>query len=138
MTTAVATVESGSVTPDYRAAGFSDVLRAEWTKARTVPSTMWTLLVATVLGIGLSALISAIAANHYAKSSLSDKLTWDPTSISNAGFGIAQLAIGVLGVLFITSEYSSGSIGSSLAAVPRRGRLLGAKSIVITVLSFVV
>jgi ABC-2 type transport system permease protein len=138
MTTIAAPTGSGLAIPSYRPAGFSDVLRAEWTKARTVPSTMWTLLVATVLGIGLSALISAVAANHYAKSSLSDKLTWDPTSISNAGFGIAQLAIGVLGVLLVTSEYSSGSIGSSLAAVPRRGRLLAAKSVVIMVLSFVV
>ncbi len=86
---------------------------------------MWTLLVAAVLGIGLGALISSLAGNHYAKSSLSDKLTWDPTSISNAGLGIAQLSIGVLGVLLITSEYSSGAIRSTLAAVPRRARLLG-------------
>jgi hypothetical protein len=99
---------------------------------------MWTLIVTAVLGIGLSALISSLAANHYAKSSLSSRLTWDPTSISNAGFSIAQLAIGVLGVLLVTSEYSSGAIGSSLAAVPRRGRLLAAKSVVIIVLAFVV
>jgi len=138
MTATLAIPEPTSVAPAYRAPGFSDVLRAEWTKARSVPSTMWTLLVVTVLGIGLSALISAVAANHYAKSSLSDKLTWDPTSISNAGFGIAQLAIGVLGILLITSEYSSGSIRSTLAAVPRRGRLLAAKGVVILVLSFVV
>jgi ABC-2 type transport system permease protein len=138
MTATYAATESGSVAPAYRAPGFSDVLRSEWTKARSVPSTMWTVLVVTVLGIGLSALISAVAANHYAKSSLSDRLTWDPTSISNAGFGIAQLAIGVLGILLITSEYSSGSIRSTLAAVPRRGRLLAAKGVVILVLSFVV
>jgi ABC-type transport system involved in multi-copper enzyme maturation permease subunit len=99
---------------------------------------MWNLIVTAVLGIGLSALISSLAANQYAKSSLNSRLTWDPTSISNAGFLIAQLAIGVLGVLLMTSEYSSGSIGSSLAAVPRRGRLLAAKSVVIMVLAFVV
>ena len=137
MTTAVATVESGSVTSDYRAAGFSDVLRAEWTKARAVPSTMWTLIVAAVLGIGLGALISALAAHHYASSSASSRLTWDPTSISDSGLSIAQLAIGVLGVLLMTSEYSSGAIGSSLAAVPRRGRLLGAKAVVIMAMTFV-
>jgi ABC-2 type transport system permease protein len=138
MTTIAATTGSGLATRSYRPAGFSDVLRAEWTKARTVPSTMWTLIVTAVLGIGLGALISSLAANHYAKSSLSSRLTWDPTSISSAGFSIAQLAIGVLGVLLMTSEYSSGSIGSSLAAVPRRGRLLAAKSVVIMVLAFVV
>jgi ABC-type transport system involved in multi-copper enzyme maturation permease subunit len=136
--TATAATASDLVAPRYRAAGFSDVLRAEWTKARTVPSTLWTLIVAAVLGIGLGALICALAANHYAKSSLSSRLTWDPTSISNSGLSIAQLAIGVLGVLLVTSEYSSGSIASTLAAVPRRGRLLGAKSVVIMVLTFVV
>jgi len=99
---------------------------------------MWTLIVTAVLGIGLGALISSLAANHYDKSSLSSRLTWDPTSISSAGFSIAQLAIGVLGVLLVTSEYWSRSIGSTLAAVPRRGRLLAAKSVVIMVLAFVV
>jgi hypothetical protein len=128
---------SGVVTPTYRAARFTDVLHAEWTKARTVPSTLWTLLVAAVLGIGLGALISSLAASHYAKDP-SSHVNWDPTSISNSGLSIAQLSIGVLGVLLITSEYSSGAIGSTLAAVPRRGRLLAAKSVVIMALTFVV
>ena len=138
MTTTIAVTEPASVEPAYRAAGFADVVRSEWTKARTVPSTMWTLITAAVIGIGLGALISAVAANHYASSSPSDKLTWDPTSISGSGLAVAQLAIGVLGVLLITSEYSTGAIGSSLAAVPRRGRLLGAKAVVLVVLIFVV
>jgi ABC-type transport system involved in multi-copper enzyme maturation permease subunit len=99
---------------------------------------MWTLIVAAVLGLGLGALISGLAANHYDKSSLSSRLTWDPTSISNSGLAIAQLAIGVLGVLLVSSEYSSGAIASTLAAVPRRGRLLAAKSVVIMALTFVV
>ena len=136
MTTTMVPDESVLVTPSYRAPGFSDVLRAEWTKARAVPSTMWTLIVAAVLGIGLGALISGVAATHYANSP-STHPNWDPTSISNSGLSIAQLAIGVLGVLLITSEYSSSSIGTSLAAVPRRGRLLAAKAVVIVVLTFV-
>jgi hypothetical protein len=96
------------------------------------------LFTAVVLGIGLGALISALAGNHYAKSSLSDRLTWDPTSISGSGLAIAQMAIGILGVMLITSEYSTRAIGSSLAAVPRRGRLLGAKAVVMLVMTFVV
>jgi ABC-2 type transport system permease protein len=124
--------------PLYRPAGFADVLRSEWTKARTVRSTMWTLITLTVLGIGLGALISALTAHGYAKSSPSAKLTWDPTSISSSGFGIAQLAIGVLGVLLITSEYSTGAIRSSLAAVPRRNRFLAAKGTVLAAMVFVV
>ena len=136
MTTTMVPDEPGLVTPSHRAARFSDVLRAEWTKARAVPSTMWTLVVAVVLGIGLGALISAVAANNYAKNPSSHP-NWDPTSISNSGGGIAQLAIGVLGVLLVTSEYSTGAIATSLAAVPRRERLLVAKAVVVMFLSFV-
>ena len=137
MTNTVAATRPGPVEPAYRAAGFGDVVRSEWTKARTVPSTRWTLVVTAVIGIGLGALISAVAANHYARSSPSTKLTWDPTGISLSGFAIAQLAIGVLGVLLITSEYSTGAIASSLAAVPRRGRFLAAKATVLAALIFV-
>lgn len=49
---------------------------------------------------------------------------WDPTSVSLSGLALVQLAIGVLGVLVITSEYSTGSMQTSLAAVPRRGSRL--------------
>jgi hypothetical protein len=135
MTTTLDPDRSGLITATYRPARFSDALRSEWTKARAVPSTMWTLIAAALLGIGLGALISAVAANNYAKNPSSHP-NWDPTSISNSGLSIAQLAIGVLGVLLITSEYSSKAIATSLAAVPRRGRLLGAKAVVIMVLSF--
>lgn len=124
--------------PAYRAAAFRDVLCSEWTKARTVPSSIWTLVSAAVLGIGFGALLSALAAHQYAKGSLRVRAQWDPTSISGGGLGIAQLAIGVLGVLLMTSEYSTGAIGSSLAAVPRRTRLLGAKAVVVLLVVFVV
>jgi ABC-2 type transport system permease protein len=124
--------------PAYRAANFGDAVHAEWTKARTVPSTMWTLVAAAVLGVGLGALISAVAANHYATASASTRASWDPTGVSASGLGIAQLAIGVLGALLITSEYSTGAIGSTLTSVPRRGRLLGAKAVVVISLVFVV
>jgi len=138
MTTSTAAAEPTIAKPSYRAAGFGDVLRSEWTKARTVRSTLWTLVVAAVLGIGLGALISALAAQHYAHSSASARLLWDPTSVTANGLAIAQLAIGVLGVLLITSEYSTGAIGSTLAAVPRRQRLLAGKAVVVLALVFVV
>jgi len=121
-----------------RPARFDDALRSEWTKIRSVPATFWTVLVALVVGIGLSALISAVAANHYLSSTASEKAMWDPTSISGAGGALAQLAIAVLGILFITSEYSSKSISTSLMAVPQRSRFLAAKSVVIAVVSLVV
>ena len=117
---------------------FADVVRSEWHKFHTVRSTYWSLVAAAVVGLGLSALISLAASNHYPNTSASDRLKWDPTSISTSGFGLAQLAIGVLGVLIITSEFSSGQIQVSLAAVPKRHRVVAAKGVVYAVVAFVV
>ena len=104
--------------PDHRAAfrpsTVADVLRSEWTKLRSVRSTFWALSVTVVLGGGLGAVISAAAAHGYARSSASAKLSWDPTAVSLDGIGIATLAIAVLGVLCISSEYSSGMTRTSL------------------------
>jgi ABC-2 type transport system permease protein len=137
--TGATTVRTG---PDHRAAfrasTFGDVLRSEWTKLRSVRSTFWALTVTVVLGIGLGAVISAVAAHGYAKMSVSGKLSWDPTGVSQVGVAIAEFVIAVLGVLYISSEYSSGMIRTSLIAVPRRGRVLAAKSLVFAVVTFVV
>jgi hypothetical protein len=122
----------------FRAATFADALRCEWTKLRSLRSTFWALTITVVLGIGLGAAISAAAAHGYAKSSASGKLSWDPTGVSTSGLAIASLAIAVLGVLCISSEYSSGMIRTSLIAVPKRGRVLAAKSLVFAVVTFVV
>jgi hypothetical protein len=122
----------------FRAATFGDVLRSEWTKLRSVRSTFWALTVTVVLGVGLGAVISAVTAHAYAKMSVSGKLSWDPTGVSQAGVAIASLAIVVLGVLCISSEYSSGMIRTSLIAVPKRGRVLAAKSLIFAGVTFVV
>jgi ABC-2 type transport system permease protein len=136
--TAVSINHPSAAVRGSRASAFVNVLRSEWTKTRTVPSTVWALLIAIVLGIGLGALISALAAHQYAKDGPASRALWDPTSISGGGLEIAQLAIGVLGVLLITSEYSTHAIGISLVAVPRRARLLAAKATVIALLTFIV
>jgi ABC-2 type transport system permease protein len=133
-TTIVARTGAGAFPP----ATFGDVLRSEWTKLRSVRSTFWTLTVMVVLGIGLSAAISAAAAHGYARLSVAQQLTWDPTGISQSGVAIASLAIAVLGVLTVSSEYSSGMIRTSLTVVPKRGRVLAAKSLVVAAATFVV
>ncbi len=122
----------------YRASTFGDVLRSEWVKLRSVRPTFWALTVTVVLGVGLGAVISAVTARAYARMSVSGKLSWDPTGVSQAGVAIASLAIVVLGVLCISSEYSSGMIRASLIAVPKRGRVLAAKSLVFAGVTFVV
>jgi ABC-2 type transport system permease protein len=120
-----------------RPATFADSLRAEWIKLRTLRSTWITLLVAVVLAVGIGALISWGASSHY-DTDLSDRRTWDPTSVSFDGLAFAQLAFAVLGVLVVAGEYSSGMIRTSLAAVPRRARWFGTKAVVYTAVTLVI
>jgi ABC-2 type transport system permease protein len=103
------------------------ILRSELTKFRSVRSTVWTLLIAVALMIGVSALFSAVVANEYHTFNASDRLAFSPVTTSLAGFSLAQLAIGVLGVLLISGEYSTGMIRASLTAVPRRLPVLWGK-----------
>jgi ABC-2 type transport system permease protein len=103
------------------------VLISEFTKFRTVRSTVWTLLVAVVLMIGISALFSAVTASQYHTFSPADLATFNPVSISLGGMMFAVVAFGVLGVLMISGEYSTGMIRSSLTAVPRRLPVLWGK-----------
>src|SRR5580658_3093773 len=110
----------------YRPARFSDVLLSEWTKIRTLRSTFFTLAATVVFVVGLGALISYESSVHYTP----QNGRWDPTTMSLSGLVIGQLTIAVLGVLAITGEYGTGMIRTSLAAVPRRGRLLAAKAAV--------
>ena len=86
-----------------RRSGFAGVMLGEWTKLRSVRSTVWTLIIFVVVSLGLG-----------------------------------QLAICVLGVLVITSEYSTGAIRSSLLAVPRRYPVMLAKGLVFAALVIVI
>ena len=103
------------------------VLHSEWTKFRSLRSTVWTLLVAVVLMIGVGALFSAVTANQFHTFSAGDVAKFNPVTTSLNGITFAQLAIGVLGVLMVTGEYSTGMIRSSLTAVPRRLPVLWGK-----------
>ncbi|HEY0934869.1 MAG TPA: ABC transporter permease subunit [Trebonia sp.] len=103
------------------------VLASEFTKFRTLRSTVWTLLVAVVLMIGISALFSAVTASQYHTFGAADKAAFNPVSTSLGGITFAVVAFGVLGVLMISGEYSTGMIRSSLTAVPRRLPVLWGK-----------
>jgi hypothetical protein len=123
-------------------APWTGLLRAEWTKIRSVRSTIWSLAVFVVVAIGFSTLLALVIANQWNKPGPHPEhatIASDPTGvIFGAGFGLGQLAIGVLGVIVITSEYSSGAIRSSLLAVPRRIPMLVAKCLVFAALTLVV
>ena len=103
------------------------VVLSEWTKFRSLRSTMWTLLTAVVLMIGIGALFSGVTASQYHTFSAADRATFNPVSSSLTGSTFAVIAFGVLGVLFLSGEYSTGMIRSSLTAVPRRLPVLWAK-----------
>lgn len=107
------------------------VARSEWIKFRTVRSTIWGTLVLVVLTIGLGVLVTALVRAHFSTMPLTQKLTFDPLSTSLVGLFFAQFAVGVIGSLFITAEYSSGAIRTTLAAVPNRVRLSMAKLVVL-------
>ncbi|WP_405619228.1 ABC transporter permease [Streptomyces sp. NBC_00076] len=108
------------------------VVRSEWTKIRSVASTVWTLSLAVVVTIALGMLISALSKNEFDKMNAQDQLSFDPTYISFAGMSLGQLAMIVFGVLVVSNEYSSGMIRTSLAAVPQRGAFLAGKIAVAT------
>jgi ABC-2 type transport system permease protein len=109
-----------------------NVLASEWTKIRSVRSTYWTLFSAAALTIGLSAIICAVYAAQWATMSAKTKVGFNPASLSLTGGVLAQLAIAILGVLVITSEYGSGMIRTTFAAVPQRRTVLAAKATVFT------
>ncbi|WP_030567360.1 ABC transporter permease [Streptomyces aureocirculatus] len=116
----------------------AQVLKSEWTKIRSVSSTVWTLGLALVVTIALGLLISILSKNDYDSLSREDKITFDPTYISFAGMSLGQLAMIVFGVLVVSNEYSTGMIRTSLAAVPQRATFLFGKIAVATVLAFLV
>ena len=116
----------------------ANVLTSEWTKIRSVRSTYWTLLSAAVTIVGLSAIVCAVFVAQYDKLSVQDKAGFDAASASLVGGILAQLAIAVLGVLVITSEYGSGMIRATFAAVPQRLTVLAAKATVFTAVTVAV
>lgn len=116
----------------------AQVIRSEWTKIRSVASTVWTLGLAAVVTIVLGALISLLFKNQWSDLSDKDRLSFDPTYTSFAGMSLGQLAMIVFGVLVVSNEYSTGMIRTSLAAVPQRGAFLAGKLAVAAALAFVV
>jgi ABC-2 type transport system permease protein len=116
---------------------FLDIARSEWVKLYPVRSTYWTLLVMAVSMVGFGALLTAAYLRHHASSGPAAPAAFGPAAYSLSGFFPAQLAIGVLGVVLITSEYATGSIRSTFAAAPQRGTVLAAKAVVFSAVALI-
>jgi ABC-2 type transport system permease protein len=113
------------------------VLLSEWTKLRTLRSTRWSLLAAVVAMAGLGMLVAAVQMNRWTHLEPHERAVYDSIDTGVGGYHLAQLAIGVLGVLVISGEYSTGMIRSSFMAVPRRLPVLWAKIGVFSGVTFV-
>jgi ABC-type transport system involved in multi-copper enzyme maturation permease subunit len=106
------------------------VIRSEWTKLRSLRSTRYALLAGVGMAIGFAIIPALVNASRWHTMSLQDKLGFNPLETSLIGVMSAQLAIGVLGVLLISGEYSTGMIRSTFSAVPKRLPVLWSKIIV--------
>jgi ABC-2 type transport system permease protein len=134
----VTTLAVSLPTTESGRAGLRQAIRSEWTKLRSVRSTWISLAVIVVAGIGLSALVSNVEATRWAGLGPVDRAQFDPVRFSQTGEFLSQFVVGVLGALIVTSEYSTGSIRTTLAAMPRRTTVLAAKAVVVGVVVFVV
>jgi hypothetical protein len=114
------------------------LVAAEWTKLRSVRSTVISLLATAVVTVGLGAAIAAGAMARWQRLPAAERARFDAASNSLAGVFLAQLVIGVLGVLVLSAEYSSGTIRATLAAVPQRRTVLVVKAAVFAVVAFIV
>ena len=121
--------------------GFGRLLHGEWTKFRSVRSTLWSLVILIVADVALTAILTAAIVKQWNTLDPDRKahFTTDPGgTILGSGVELGQLAVCVLGVLVIASEYTTGMIRSSLLAAPTRLPILGAKAAVLAMTVFVV
>jgi ABC-2 type transport system permease protein len=115
--------------PRSKQANLREALHAEWTKLRTAPGTSWLLLAV----IAVTAVVSAAAAA--AITCPSGGCAVDAAKVSLTGIQLGQALVAILAVLAISGEYSTGMIGVTLAAMPRRPTVLAAKAAVISSLA---
>jgi len=113
----------GEIRESPSRAGLRLALRGEWTKFWSVRSTRWTLFALALVTYGLCYLATSALRGHAHAA--------DPIMRVLVGFNFGQFAVGVLGVLFLSSEFGTGQIRSTIAVMPRRSIVLAAKAIVI-------
>lgn len=100
------------------------LLSSEWTKLWSTRSLWITLTAAFTLTIGLCAYM--IVDGEMLSSEQARQIPFGWTAI----YPVGMLVLVVLGVLSITSEYSTGAIRTSMVAAPRRTGVLLAKATV--------
>jgi ABC-2 type transport system permease protein len=115
--------------------GMSPVLRMEWLKLRSVRSTWYIVAVFAVAMVALAIIVDSHA--NWTTMSAADRASFDPVNDAYVGLGLGQLLFGALGVLALSTEFSSGLIRATFAAVPGRPRVLAAKAAILGGLTLV-
>lgn len=109
-----------------------DAVHAEWTKLRTLASTFWLIAATALLAVGASAAVTATTA--YSPSDPHQ----DTAKLALTGIDLGQSIVAVLAILAVSNEYSTGTIQTTLLAIPRRIRLLAAKATPLTIAVLIV
>jgi ABC-2 type transport system permease protein len=118
---------------------FRNAAQMEWIKLRSLRSAKWILLVVAAGCIGIAvAVLGSYSPEHFTRMNPADLANFDPTNMGFAGTAVPMLAMPILGALAMTSEYASGMIRATLAAVPNRRLLLAAKAAVFGTAALVV
>ena len=128
---------AGTTADHHQGVTLARVVRSEWTKLWSLRSTRWALSVTLLLTVGIGVLACAVFSARWPHLNPSDRARFRPLRVSLAGVNLAQLSIGVLGVLVMTGEYTTGMIRSTFCAVPTRLPVLWAKGIVFAAVTFV-
>ena len=108
-------------------AGLRAYLRAEWTKTRTVAGPAWLLAATAALTVAVSVTVTAAV-----RCPAGMACPVDPARLSLTGVQLSQAVVAILGVLTVSTEYSTGMMRTTLAAMPRRPAVLGAKAAVLS------
>jgi ABC-2 type transport system permease protein len=121
-----------SATTEFTGGGLVGAVAAEWTKFWSVRSTGLALAATVVLMLGYAPAV--------AEASVLDGtvVMTGPDLATGAAFYLGQFLVLAVATLFVTAEYASGGIRSSLQCVPVRGRFLAAKAAVLAPVLFVV
>jgi ABC-2 type transport system permease protein len=114
------------------------VVRSEWTKIRSLRSSVWALLTTVALVVGPGVLVCVFRVANWPPDNAADIANFDPAAASLTGVYLAQLAIGVLGALVVTGEYATGMIRTTFSTVPRRLTTLAAKGVAFALAAFAV
>lgn len=133
MTATVAPSLASPLRTAHATIGFGNVLRSEWTKLRSLRSTQLCAALTVLAMFGLAVAMGARWAHQSGR--MPDN--FDATNVGLSGIFLALIIVGALGVLTISSEYGTGMIRASFAAVPQRTAVLAAKAIVLATATFV-